>query len=278
MWRGNPNAIRNEITSNEVEAMRKHLKSLVQLSKQHAPGELPISTLIVDPETDTVVVSNSDARHSNGNPINHSIMVALYDAAILEAERRRQLSAERSSRSSSLRPDEVNSRASTPSLNVNNINNSQSLNGTTTISCATTTTVTSTTIDNLHNTDLSPPGLMTASSASVSSASTLNTLDQLSPDDKNYLCLNMHVYTTHEPCPMCAMALVHSRIARLIYIKPSPKTGAIEPTSGASYGVHWNKLLNWKYEAWRWQADGYLATDDDKLISSVEDISPDING
>lgn len=70
--------------------------------------------------------------------------------------------------------------------------------------------------------------------------------------ERTYLCLNMHVYTTHEPCIMCAMALVHSRIARLIYIKPTPASGAISPTSGAGYGVHWNKQLNWTYEAWEW--------------------------
>lgn len=70
--------------------------------------------------------------------------------------------------------------------------------------------------------------------------------------DRVYLCLNMHVYTTHEPCIMCAMALIHSRIARLIYIKPTPASGAISPTSGAGYGVHWNKKLNWTYEAWEW--------------------------
>uniref|UniRef100_A0A060T756 ARAD1D00770p n=1 Tax=Blastobotrys adeninivorans TaxID=409370 RepID=A0A060T756_BLAAD len=76
-------------------------------------------------------------------------------------------------------------------------------------------------------------------------------------DDRNYLCLDMHVYTTHEPCVMCAMALIHSRIARLVYIHPSPKTGAIEPSSGAGTCVHWTKGLNWKYEAWRWLGPDY---------------------
>lgn len=34
------------------------------------------------------------------------------------------------------------------------------------------------------------------------------------------------LYVTLEPCAMCAMALVHARIARLVYAARDPKTGA----------------------------------------------------
>lgn len=34
------------------------------------------------------------------------------------------------------------------------------------------------------------------------------------------------MYVTLEPCAMCAMALVHARIARLVYAATDPKTGA----------------------------------------------------
>jgi len=34
------------------------------------------------------------------------------------------------------------------------------------------------------------------------------------------------MYVTLEPCAMCAMALVHARIARLVYAAADPKTGA----------------------------------------------------
>lgn len=71
-------------------------------------------------------------------------------------------------------------------------------------------------------------------------------------DDRLYLCLDMHVYTTHEPCDMCSMALNHSRVGRLVYVNSSPGSGGIEPTSGGSHGIHWNPQLNWKYEVWKW--------------------------
>lgn len=34
------------------------------------------------------------------------------------------------------------------------------------------------------------------------------------------------LYVTLEPCAMCAMAMVHARIARLVYAAADPKTGA----------------------------------------------------
>lgn len=68
----------------------------------------------------------------------------------------------------------------------------------------------------------------------------------------NYLCLNYHVYTTHEPCVMCSMALVHSRISQLIYLDPSSKTGGIDRNSGEGYMIHLSCSLNWKFESFKY--------------------------
>lgn len=74
-------------------------------------------------------------------------------------------------------------------------------------------------------------------------------------ETNNYLCLNYDVYTTHEPCTMCAMALLHSRIGRLFFIKSSPVTGAIGENSGCKYMIHLSCTLNWKYEAFQYVGD-----------------------
>ena len=37
-------------------------------------------------------------------------------------------------------------------------------------------------------------------------------------DKSDYLCTNYDVFLTHEPCSMCAMALIHSRVSRVFYI------------------------------------------------------------
>ncbi|EKU22617.1 trna-specific adenosine deaminase subunit tad3, partial [Nannochloropsis gaditana CCMP526] len=53
------------------------------------------------------------------------------------------------------------------------------------------------------------------------------------PEDQ-YLCTGLDAYMTHEPCVMCAMALVHSRIRRVFYCLPCPEEGALE----SHFGVH----------------------------------------
>lgn len=75
--------------------------------------------------------------------------------------------------------------------------------------------------------------------------------------DINYLCYGYHVYTSHEPCSMCAMALIHSRISRLIYLQSSPATGALKPSSGEGYIIHNHKLLNSSFEVWEWIGKEY---------------------
>lgn len=62
-----------------------------------------------------------------------------------------------------------------------------------------------------------------------------------------YLCHQLLVYTVHEPCTMCAMALVHSRVGRLIYLRPN-SFGGIE----LSFFVGDRRDLNWTFDIWRW--------------------------
>ncbi|WP_024890354.1 tRNA adenosine(34) deaminase TadA [Luteimonas huabeiensis] len=42
----------------------------------------------------------------------------------------------------------------------------------------------------------------------------------------NHRLLGTTLYVTLEPCAMCAMAVVHARVARLVYGAADPKTGA----------------------------------------------------
>jgi tRNA(adenine34) deaminase len=44
--------------------------------------------------------------------------------------------------------------------------------------------------------------------------------------EKNYRLPNTTLYVTLEPCAMCAGALVHSRVERLVYAAKDEKTGA----------------------------------------------------
>ena len=42
----------------------------------------------------------------------------------------------------------------------------------------------------------------------------------------NYRLPECELYVTLEPCAMCAMAVIHARIARVVYAASDPKTGA----------------------------------------------------
>lgn len=61
-----------------------------------------------------------------------------------------------------------------------------------------------------------------------------------------YLCTSLTLFSTHEPCMMCAMALVHSRVRDIYFLKKSTSSGGC----GSVYGVHEMQNLNHHFEAW----------------------------
>jgi len=57
----------------------------------------------------------------------------------------------------------------------------------------------------------------------------------------NYRLTDLWLYATLEPCAMCAGAISHARIQRLIYGAPDPKGGAVDhgPKFFAQPTCHW---------------------------------------
>lgn len=45
---------------------------------------------------------------------------------------------------------------------------------------------------------------------------------------KNYRLVDSTLYVTLEPCAMCAMAMVHARVNRLVYAADDLRTGAVK--------------------------------------------------
>jgi tRNA(adenine34) deaminase len=49
----------------------------------------------------------------------------------------------------------------------------------------------------------------------------------------NYRLINTTLYVTLEPCGMCALALIHARVERIVFGAQDPKTGAL----GGAYDI-----------------------------------------
>lgn len=60
----------------------------------------------------------------------------------------------------------------------------------------------------------------------------------------NYRLTGSTLYVTLEPCVMCAGAIVHARVQRLVFGAPDPKAGAVN----AVYDVISNPRLNHRVE------------------------------
>jgi tRNA(adenine34) deaminase len=61
---------------------------------------------------------------------------------------------------------------------------------------------------------------------------------------KNYRLLNTTLYVTVEPCIMCMGALIHARVARLVFGVSDPKGGA----AGSLFNLGTDRRLNHRIE------------------------------
>ena len=78
---------------------------------------------------------------------------------------------------------------------------------------------------------------------------------------KNYRLEDCTLYATLEPCAMCAGAILHARVSRLVYAAPDPKAGAC----GSVLSVMNHPQLNHKVEV----TSGLLAEECGALLTNV---------
>jgi len=69
-------------------------------------------------------------------------------------------------------------------------------------------------------------------------------LRDASQHQQNYRLSNATLYCTVEPCMMCAGAIIHARIAKIVFGTPDPKAGA----AGSIYNVLTDPRLNHRVE------------------------------
>lgn len=76
----------------------------------------------------------------------------------------------------------------------------------------------------------------------------------------NYRLPDASLYVTLEPCPMCAAAMVHARLRKLVYAAPDPKTGA----AGSIFNLVDDPRLNHRVEV----RQGVLADESASLLKA----------
>ena len=81
-----------------------------------------------------------------------------------------------------------------------------------------------------------------------------------------YLCHALEIYCTHEPCVMCAMAIMHSRFSRVVFQHRMSHTGGLCADGELGHGLFWRKELNWTLLAWH-----YPQINDDSHSKQCED-------
>ncbi len=76
----------------------------------------------------------------------------------------------------------------------------------------------------------------------------------------NYRLTGTTLYATLEPCPMCAGALVHARVARVVFATADPRTGAC----GSVFDIVRSAALNHRLEV----CSGLLAAESSALLKT----------
>jgi len=80
---------------------------------------------------------------------------------------------------------------------------------------------------------------------SVSKTSTSKTPDNLQNMD-GYLCTDFEVYSNAEPCVMCSMALLHSRVSKVFFSTKNSQSGGLTSV----FRLHTEEGLNHHFEAY----------------------------
>ncbi|TPX47794.1 hypothetical protein SeMB42_g03214 [Synchytrium endobioticum] len=183
-------------------------------------GQLGIGAVVVHPETDTVLAACHDKRRSH--PLHHATMVAI--AQVAEREREKRGLAKNSSRFMIHGTPHLMNASS--QISTSNGDSEHHVNGS-------------------MNTNMDGHSKHSHRHKPHSIDDNKCIVDPISGDERSrlgYYCTGYELYITREPCIMCAMALVHSRIARVFYGFATPGGGL-----GSELQVHTHPFLNHKF-------------------------------
>ncbi|XP_064105941.1 probable inactive tRNA-specific adenosine deaminase-like protein 3 [Macrobrachium nipponense] len=196
VWLSSPNLFKEE----ELKVMIKFMNEALELGNKadRASGE-NVGVVIVDSANGSVVGRGQDRRHKH--PAQHAAMIAVDHVAVNQNGGAWDIHAICKNKNMSTRSLLENGEGEVDIATAH-----ETVKGSASDACF---------------------GLMKTQSTRNSESKLLVENDQNS-ETVSYICTGLDVYMTREPCMMCAMALLHSRVRRIFYRFPNPEAGALE--------------------------------------------------
>ena len=226
----------NFFSSQDLKRIELFMSTAISCAKSGLQkGGRPIGAVIVDPKTDAIIAKAYDCT-SFEDPLQHAVMVCIdmvsrtQNADALSCNDERELSG-----FCGYSGTKISHNLLMPVPEVATKESSQS------------DFQSSSFAGDLITPKITKEGINGVNASRNSIETTVDekaNLKRKSPVDEQYLCTGYELYTTHEPCPMCAMALTHSRIQRVFYGTSNEEMGSL----GCIFKIHCQEGLNHHYE------------------------------
>lgn len=180
--------------------------------------------IVVEPHSNAEIVRSSDARLEQRHPLRHAAMTSIDKTCEhIQAERTR--------------------RGLDTSTSLSAASASASATVTATATATATAAAAAETDERVKRRRVKAKAKVADSDSDSEGAREFPNFD---PVD-TYLCTGLDVYLSHEPCTMCAMALLHSRVRRVLYAAPDADRGAL----GSTRRIHCHAKLNHHFQVFR---------------------------
>ena len=251
----------NFFSSTELHQIDNFMLEAVKCAKNGAAiGMKPIAALIVDPKSNQILASAYDCT-SLGDPLLHAVMVCVDLVARLQGGGALQIRTERTNLGH-LSVDESAIKSSKDSCSLSakltdvvtgKIKSSEEKQISDVLSGSESQAFKSqeeTPSQKLVDADLEFERTNHQKLHPQMAFDPADNLKRKAPLDNSpeeYLCTGYDLYVTHEPCVMCSMALVHSRIRRVFYGLENIAMGGL----GSVYKIHCQEGLNHHFEVFK---------------------------